>query len=93
MELYNSKNNTLREKLFMWKHAENNHNGRMVDYKMEVLQQYIEDPMGRQINEGVWVEHTSVERLLNSVESGDSHTSQGSTPPTIEDPSVQNWPP
>jgi hypothetical protein len=66
IDLYHSRSQVNREKSFMWKHAEDQHDGRMIDYKMEVLQQYIEDPMGRQINEGVWVEHTPVDRLLNS---------------------------
>jgi hypothetical protein len=65
-ELYHSKSRPLREKSFMWKHSEDKHEGRCVDFKMDILQQYIEDPMGRQINEGVWVQHTEIGRLLNS---------------------------
>ena len=66
MELYNSKNKQSRNKSFMWKHVSEAHEGRRVKFRMDVLQQYIEDAMGRQINEGVWVGHTDEDRLLNS---------------------------
>ena len=65
-KLYHNGNNQQRDKSFMWKHASEVHEGRMVGFKMHVLQQYIGDSMGRQINEGVSISHTDEDRLLNS---------------------------
>jgi len=66
IEKYHSRGRTVQEKSFMWKHSQEHHGGRRVKYKMKILNQYLEDPMGRQINEGVFISHTDPERLLNS---------------------------
>ena len=65
-KLYHNGNRQSREKSFMWKHISEKHEGREVQFRMKILQQYIEDALGRQINDGVWISHTDPDRLLNS---------------------------
>ena len=71
MELYHKKSLALRNKSFMWKHAQEKHNSRLdVNYKMKVLQHYLGDPLGRQNNEAVRIririDEKPETRLLNS---------------------------
>ena len=65
MKLYNG-NRQMKESSVMRKHETDKHEGMQMRFKMDILQQYIEDPMGRQINEGVHISHTDPDRLLNS---------------------------
>ena len=61
--------NQQQEKSFMRKHLSEKHEESVDGYKkfkMVILQQYIGDAMGRQINEGVAISHTDPDRLLNS---------------------------
>ena len=71
MELYHKKSLALRNKSFMWKHAQEKHDSRLdVSYKMVVLQHYLGDPLGRQNNEAVRIririDEKTETRLLNS---------------------------
>ena len=56
IEKYCSKSKKTREASFIWKYAEDKHDGSLdVNFGMNVLLNYLEDPLGRQLNEGVRV--------------------------------------
>ena len=50
----------------LWKHAQNRHEGRTdVNYSMKVVSQF-RDPLTRQVNEGVRINRSTAEVILNS---------------------------
>ena len=58
LEKYCSQSKKTREATFMWKHTEDKHDGRLdVKFGMKVLLNYLEDPLGRQLNEGMRVKN------------------------------------
>ena len=58
---YRSKNKDVQEKSAMRKHAKNVHNDKKVEYKMEIVKTFKNNPLARQVFESIKIVNSKME--------------------------------
>ena len=55
-----------KDNSMLWNHCQNEHDGRLVKFQMDIIGTYHRDATLRQISEGVEIERTPPRRLMNT---------------------------